>query len=73
MNCWEFVRKFKRIMKNAGPGLAVCLVLCLAAGPASAVEFDVKGTKVNLGGYIKLSANYDIDGTVNDSIPNAWG
>jgi|GEM_PF-917682 len=73
MKCWKFVQKLKLMMQHAGPGFAVCLVLCLAAGPASAVEFDVKNTKVNLGGYVKLSANYDIDGTVNDSIPNGMG
>ena len=40
----------------------ICLLLLtvfLAASPASAVEFDVQGTKVTLGGYIKLMAIYD--------------
>ncbi len=46
----------------AVPFLLVALVL--AASPASAVEFDVKDTKVTLGGYLKLMMIYDIDGTV---------
>lgn len=59
--------------KNPAKYFLVILALFLAAGTASAVEFDVKGTKVKLGGYIKMATNYDIDGTVNDSIPNGLG
>ncbi|WP_022666386.1 DcaP family trimeric outer membrane transporter [Desulfospira joergensenii] len=72
MNCFKTC--FSKMSKKgllAGAALAICLGL--AAGPASAVEFDVKNTKVNLGGYIKLYGMYDIDGNVNDSIPNGMG
>lgn len=31
---------------------------------ASAYDFDVKGTKVNIGGYAKLMLVYDLDGNV---------
>ena len=54
-------------------GLALTISLCVAAGTASAVEFDVKGTTVTLGGYIKAMALYDIDGNVDGSIPNGMG
>lgn len=59
--------------KRIFTGLAMTMLLCLFAGVASAVEFDVKGTSVNLGGYIKLMALYDIDGNVDGSIPNGMG
>jgi hypothetical protein len=43
----------------------VLSVFALAATPALAVDFDVKGTNVTLGGYVKLMTIYDIDGTVD--------
>jgi hypothetical protein len=42
--------------------LVVCL---LAASPAAAINFDVRGTDVNVGGYLKLMAIYDADGVVD--------
>ena len=54
-------RFFRMIMA----GLVLGLSVVLTAGSASALEFDVQGTKVNIGGYLKLMANYDINGTVN--------
>ena len=44
--------------------LLLLVTVLFAASPASAVDFDVKGTKVTLGGYLKLMTIYDIDGTV---------
>ena len=44
--------------------LVMVMTVLLAASPVLAVEFDVKDTKVNLGGYVKLMMIYDIDGTV---------
>ncbi len=74
MTCFKTAhRMVGMIFTNPAACIVAALTLCLAAGTASAVEFDVKGTKVNLGGYVKLSANYDINGTVNDSIPNGMG
>lgn len=43
------------------------LFLGLIACPAWAIEFEAKGTKATLGGYLKLMANYDIDGTLNNN------
>lgn len=68
LNCFNF--------RNMAGRVASTLVLLLgltSATSAKAVEFDVKNTKVELGGYIKLYTMYDIDGTVNDSIPNGMG
>jgi len=67
--------RFSRMItvKRAAFAAATLFLSCLAAGSADAVEFDVKGTKVTLGGYIKLYAMYDIDGNANDSIPNGLG
>jgi len=48
--------------------ISICILLIalvLAASPASAIDFDVKGTKVTLGGYLKLMAIYDIDGYID--------
>ncbi|MBT8340654.1 MAG: hypothetical protein KJP07_11625 [Desulfatitalea sp.] len=42
----------------------VLSVLVLMSEPASAVDFDVNGTNVSLGGYAKLMMIYDSDGTV---------
>ncbi len=63
----------KAIVKFPAAYLIFMLILSIAPGPAHAVEFDVKGTKVTLGGYIKVYALYDLDGNVNDSIPNGMG
>jgi hypothetical protein len=44
--------------------LLLLAAFMLVAGPALAVEFDVKDTKVTIGGYAKLMMIYDTDGTV---------
>ncbi len=41
------------------------LGIILAASPAAAIDFDVKGTTVTVGGYIKLQMIYDTDGTTD--------
>ena len=64
------MRKFQRAILA---GAVLSLALFIAAGTASAVEFEVKGTKVDLGGYIKLYGIYDIGGNVDNSIPNGMG
>ncbi len=50
-------------VRNRLPLLLLPLAVILAASPASAVDFDVKDTKVTLGGYLKLMMIYDVDGT----------
>jgi len=45
--------------------LILLAVSVLMASPAGAVDFDVKGTNVTVGGYLKLMMIYDIDGTVD--------
>ena len=74
MNCSKFrLSMLKHLGKKNFVGLVMCLSFCVATGTASAVEFDVKGTTVTLGGYIKAMALYDIDGNVDGSIPNGMG
>ncbi len=51
-------------LRNRISVLFLVVALVLTASPASAVDFDVKDTKVTLGGYAKLMMIYDIDGTV---------
>jgi len=49
-------------------GITVVLLLAaavLVASPAAAVDFDVKGTNVTVGGYLKLMMIYDTDGSVD--------
>ncbi|MGD9364911.1 MAG: DcaP family trimeric outer membrane transporter [Desulfobacteraceae bacterium] len=46
-------------------GLLLLLAVILAAAPAAAIDFDVEGTKVTVGGYLKLMMIYDTDGTVD--------
>ena len=45
--------------------LLLLVAVILAASPASAVEFDVKDTKVTVGGYLKLMMIYDTDGYID--------
>jgi hypothetical protein len=45
--------------------LLLLIAVILAASPASAVEFDVKDTKVTVGGYLKLMMIYDTDGYID--------
>ena len=52
------------LFRNRTPVCLLLLTILLAASPALAVQFDVEGTKVDLGGYIKLLVNYD-DKTVD--------
>jgi hypothetical protein len=47
--------------------LLLLVAFMLVAGPALAVEFDVKDTKVTVGGYLKLMAIYDTDGYIDSS------
>ena len=54
------------LFRNLVPVLLLLSAVMLAAGPALAVEFDVKDTKVTIGGYAKLMMIYDTDGTVKD-------
>ncbi len=59
--------------KAVSAGVIALLSVCMLSTAALAFEFDAKGTTVNLGGFIKLSGVYDLDGNVNDSIPNGLG
>ena len=54
----------RSLSKNGLVLLLLLATVLLVASPATAVEFDVKDTKVTLGGYLKLMMIYDIDGTV---------
>ena len=65
--------KKKLPLKALSNAAATLLCLGMLSTAALAVEFEVKGTTVDLGGYIKLNGIYDLDGTVNDSIPNGMG
>lgn len=52
-------------LKNRFTVLALLLAVILVAAPVGAVDFDVKGTNVTVGGYLKLMMIYDADGTVD--------
>ncbi len=45
--------------------LLLVVALVLAASPAAAIDFDVKDTKVTVGGYLKLMMIYDTDGFID--------
>jgi len=45
--------------------LLLLVSVILAASPALAVDFDVKDTKVSVGGYLKLMMIYDTDGYID--------
>jgi hypothetical protein len=51
-------------LRNRISVIILLAALVLAASPAAAANFDANGTKVTLGGYLKLMMIYDIDGTV---------
>ena len=51
--------------KNRICVLLLLVTVILAASPALAVEFDVKDTKVTVGGYLKLMMIYDTDGYID--------
>lgn len=60
------------LQKNASFTAAIAilvsvLVMFPAFNNAWAIDFDVKNTKVTLGGYAKLMLNYDINGTLNNN------
>ena len=60
----------KRVFASSTMAALLC---CLVASPVQAFDFDVKGTKVTLGGAVKLYAMYDLNGNVKTSIPNGMG
>jgi hypothetical protein len=49
------------------PTVLMLAVFAWASAPALAVDFDVKGTNVTLGGYLKLMMIYDIDGAIESA------
>lgn len=53
----------KFFLRNRISVFVMLAAVMLAASPAAAVDFDVKDTKVNVGGYLKLMMIYDSDGT----------
>lgn len=56
------VKLVKRIFsKHAGLLMAAAMILLLSGSNASAFNFDVKGTDVTIGGYIKATLAYDIN------------
>ncbi|MBU1171625.1 MAG: hypothetical protein KKD44_18895 [Proteobacteria bacterium] len=63
------MKRFKTRFSMMGKlQLAVlALALCLTSGTASAFDFDVEGTKVTLGGYLKVMLNYDFNGALNNN------
>jgi len=52
-------------LRNRITALILLVALVLAASPAAAVDFDVKDTKVTVGGYLKLMMIYDSDGYID--------
>jgi len=52
-------------LRNRIAVLILLVALVLAASPAAAIEFDVKDTKVTVGGYLKLMMIYDSDGYID--------
>jgi hypothetical protein len=57
----------RSLSKNLTSVLLLLATVMLAAGPALAVDFDVKDTNVTVGGYLKLMMIYDTDGYVDSS------
>ncbi|BCV67944.1 hypothetical protein TUM17387_33030 [Shewanella carassii] len=52
------------MLKRDYLGIAIGAALLASTTPALGYDFEIKDTKLNLGGFIKLTGMYDTDGTV---------
>ena len=66
------MRKFRKcclrpesFLRNRITVPLLLVISMLVVSPAAAIDFDVKGTTVTVGGYLKLMAIYDTDGRVD--------